>query len=171
MGNCFKKIGIIFDRILDSLAFLAGSTVIFLMLCVSLNVIMRYAFNRPIVGVEDITEHLLLFVTFLGTAWVLRKEGHVAIDFLVIRWSPRTQAFCKIITSLLGIVICTTLTLYGLKVTLAYFQSKAYFSSVLQFPKAPIFVVIPIGSFLLLIQFVRRAARTIEEIRSNTKET
>jgi TRAP-type C4-dicarboxylate transport system permease small subunit len=158
-----------FDRFLDGLAFLAGSMVVFMMLGVCLNVIMRYVFNRPIVGMEDITEHLLLFVTFLGTAWVLRKERHVAIDIIVARSSPRTQALCKIISAFLGIVICTTLTWYGLKVTWVDFQSKAYFSSVLQFPKAPIFVVIPIGSALLLIQFIRMAARAIGEIRSNTK--
>jgi len=141
------------------------------MLGVCLNVIMRYAFNQPIVGIEDLTEHLLLFVTFLGTAWVLRKNGHVAIDFIVVLFSDRMQAFCKIISALLGIVICATLTWYGLKVTWGYLQSEAYFSSVLQFPKAPIFVVIPIGSFLLLIQFIRMVARTIGEIRSNAKET
>jgi C4-dicarboxylate transporter, DctQ subunit len=161
-----KRLTVVFDRILDLLAFLVGSITIFMMIIVCVNVAMRHFFNRPIVGVEEVTEQLLLFITFLGAAWVLRKEGHVAVDFIVVMLSSRTQAFLGIVSSLLGVIICAALTWYGLKVTWVNFQSEAYFSTLLQLPKAPIFVIIPIGSLLLLIQFVRRTAKNVASLKS-----
>ena len=159
-----KKLGKILDRILDFFSFLVCAIIVVITSAVCVNVIMRYVFNRPIIGVEEITEQLLLFITFLGTAWLLRKEGHVSVDFVVIKLSPRTQAILGIIGSLFGVLISLALTWYGTKVTWANFVKGAYFSTILELPKAPFFAVIPLGSFFLLVQFLRRIASSIQKM-------
>ena len=87
-----KKLVYFFDWLLNSLSFLTGAIIFIVMMTVCLNVLMRYAFNRPIMGVEEITEYLLLLITFIGSAWLLREEGHVGVDILMVRLSPRMQA-------------------------------------------------------------------------------
>ncbi len=165
-----KKLGKVLDRILGFFSFLVCAIIVVITLAVCLNVIMRYVFNRPIIGVEEITEQLLLFITFLGTAWLLKNEGHVTVDFVVIRLSPRTQAILNIISSLFGVLISLALTWYGTKVTWANFVKGAYFSTILELPKAPFFAVIPLGSFFLLIQFLRRIVNTIQKMGPGTSK-
>jgi len=152
-----------FDHILDILASFSGIIIVMITIGVCVNVMMKYFFNQPIIGVEEITEQLLLFITFFGSAWLLRKEGHVSVDFLVVRLDPKTQAFLGFITSLFGIIISIALTWYGWKVTWINFIKKEYFPTILELPKAPIFIFIPLGSFLLLIQFIRRSVQNLKK--------
>jgi len=167
--NLHKKIGSFFDRLLNVSAVVTGTIIVLVMVAVCVNVIMRYLFNRPIAGVEEITEYLLLYITFIGTAWLLREEGHVRVDILLNRVKPKTLAFLSVISSLIGVLICGVLAWYGFKVTWVNFQQGAYFPHILEFPKAPILVIIPCGSFLLLIQFLRRTARSLQNLRSGEK--
>jgi TRAP-type C4-dicarboxylate transport system permease small subunit len=162
----FDKIGAVFDRTLDVFSFLVGAIITLIMLAVCLNVIMKFAFNQPIVGVEEVTEQLLLYITFMGTAWLLKKEGHVAVDFVLLRMRPKTRSFFGIVSCLIGILICAALTWYGFKVTWVNLRQGAYFSSVLELPKAPVFVIIPIGSALLFIQFIRLTAQNFKKFFS-----
>ncbi len=163
-----EKLASVFDTLLDFTSFLVGSVILFLMLAVSLNVLLRYIFDRPISGVEEITEYFLLFVTFIGAAWLLRDEGHVTVDILMGMLTPKKQALLNSVSSMVGIIISSTLLWYGGRVTLSSFREEAYFSSILEFPKAPIFGIIPIGSLLLLVQFVRRALQNIKAWRSDS---
>ena len=161
-----KSIAFYFDWVLDFLALVAGAIIIFTMLGVCVNVIMRYFFNRPIVGVDEVTGYLLLYVTFLGAAWLLKNEGHVAVDFVVLRFGPKGRAFISIVSSIIGIVICLALVWYGSKVTWESYKTHGYLGTVLEIPKAPIFLLIPLGSLLLLIQFVRQLFAKIREFRN-----
>lgn len=168
--SLFSKLGALFDRGLDGLSFAVGAIITLIMLAVCLNVIMKYAFNQPIVGVEEVTEQLLLYITFMGTAWLLKKEGHVAVDFVLVRLRPKAQSFFGLLSCLIGILISTALTWYGAKVTWGNFRQGAYFSSVLELPKAPVFAIIPIGSALLLIQFIRLSAQKFRKFSAPEEE-
>jgi len=164
-----KKAASFFDWILDSLSVLIGAITLIVMFSVCVNVIMRYAFNRPIMGVEEITEHLLVFITFFGSAWLLRKEGHVKVDVVLVMLNRKTQACLELITSVLGIAVCVTMIWYGWKVTWVNFVEKQYFPTILELPKAPVLAFIPLGSLLLLVQFIRRSAINLREMMSSEK--
>jgi TRAP-type mannitol/chloroaromatic compound transport system permease small subunit len=100
-------------------------------------------------------------MTFLSTAWVLKNEGHVANDLFLTRLSTRNQFLFNAITSVLGVIICLSLTWFGAAVSWEKLQSGAYQPTPIETPDFPIFVIIPIGSFLLSIQFMRRAHRNL----------
>jgi TRAP-type C4-dicarboxylate transport system permease small subunit len=155
----------LFDRFLDVSPVISGIIIVLIMLAVCANVIMRYFLNRPIVGIDEISEYLLLFITFIGSAWLLREEGHVGVDILLIRLSNKSNAFLGIFSSLIGIFICLILIWFGSKVVWINFQRGSYFPSLLEIPKAPVLAIIPLGSFLLLLQFLRRTARNVQEWR------
>ncbi len=163
-----EQIAASFDRLLEILAYVSGGIILMTMVGVCLNVIMRYFFNRPIVGADEVTGYLLLYVTFLGTAWLLKDEGHVAVDFVVLKLQLRKQIFLHVVTSILGVIISAALVWYGSKVTWKSYITHAYMGTILEIPKAPILVLIPVGSFLLLIQFIRRTFVNIRKLRSGT---
>ena len=160
----------IFDKFLDITAYFVGCVILCLMFAVCLNVIFRYFFDHPITGVEEITEYFLLIITFIGSAWLLREEQHVKVDILFVMITPIKELFLNIVNSCIGIFISLILIWYGTKVSWEHFQSHAYFSSILEFPKAPIFSVIPIGSVFLLIQFIRRALHNYADWKSQKEQ-
>lgn len=158
----------IFDRILNVLAFLAAATIIFTMLLVTAEVVMRYFLNLSLVWGVEITEYLLLYMTFLGTAWLLKREGHVKVEILASQLNPRAQTLLSIITSILGAMMFLVITWFGAEVTHDHWvRHVVYPETVTGVPKAVILAVIPAGSFLLFIQFLRRTYRYLESWRAS----
>jgi len=151
-----SKIALIFDRVLNILAFAAGTILILAMLSVIIGVVARYCFERPQIWVIECTEYSLLFVTFLGTAWLLREEGHIKVESVLARLNPKTQRIINIVTSATCAIIFFIITLYGVKTTWTYVKLNYHLPTILAPPQYIIIAIIPLGSSLLLIQFLRR---------------
>lgn len=147
----------VFNRLLDGTVIVSAGILIFIMLSVSIDVLRRYLFNQSFVWVTQISEYGLVYITFLGAAWLLREEGHVYMETVVEMLGRKSQAFLSIVVSLIGIVVSFFFTLYGLLVTLDHLRRGVYEPTLLQLPLAPVLAVIPFGSLLLLVQFIFRA--------------
>ena len=149
-----KKIKSVFDAVVNALAFFGALLIVLIMVCVTTDVVMRYFLNRPIFWVAELAEYALLFITFTGTAWVLKHDGHVKIDILTGQLTEGKGWVLEIVVSIIGIFICAVLTYFGAVVAWDHFERGIYNPSLLSFPKAPLLAVIPLGTFLLLVQFV-----------------
>ncbi len=136
------------------------------MLAVDAQVVSRYFFNRPILGVLEFSEIGLLYITFLGAAWLLKKEGHVKIEMMLIRLKPRHQTVINIITSVICVIILLIITWYGSYITFEHYRQGIYRVSLLHTPTAPVLIIIPVGSFLLSIQFLRRTYGFIKKLEN-----
>lgn len=161
------KLDSVFNRIIDVMAGAACVILAFAFLSVCADVAMRYFLNRPMVWVVEITEESLLYITFLGAAWVLKREEHVRVDIVLNRLKLKTQAWLGIVSSIVGIVISLVLVYYGARVTWDQWVRGVYWTTTLSIPNAYYLVIIPIGSFLLLIQFLRRTRRQFGELRAS----
>jgi TRAP-type C4-dicarboxylate transport system permease small subunit len=162
------KVGHVFDRILDIGAILGAAIIVFSVLGVCVQVVMRYFMGEPLTWMIDVTALLLLDMTFLGAAWLLRKEGHVSMDMVMNRLNPRHQSLLNIITSIVSAIVLAVITWYGAKTTWIYFEMGYWMSTTLSTPKWLVLGIIPVGSFLLFIQFLRR---TYGYLRSRTSSS
>ena len=104
----------------------------------------------------EIVEYVLLYTCFLGGAWLLREEGHVKLDVLLSRLNPRNQALLNAVTSGLAAMLWLLLIWYTTGTTLKAHEMGHYMMTILETPKAPLYAIMPIGSFLLFVQFSRR---------------
>jgi TRAP-type C4-dicarboxylate transport system permease small subunit len=156
----------VFDRVISVFMFLAAVILAFLMISVCWDVMARTFVKRPLTWVLEFTEYGLLYMTFLSAAWVLRNEGHVTNDVFFARLSPKNQALFNTITSTVGAVVCLLLTWFGALVSWDKLQSGAYQPTPMEPPDFPIFAIIPLGFFLLSIQFIRRTHRHLKKWRA-----
>ena len=147
----------IFDHTLDFFAILAAAFLIYIALGVTTEVVLRKVLGRPIIWMAETAEYSLLWVTFLVAAWVLRSDGHVKMDLLLHNLNPKTQALINTVTSVVSIIICLALTWFSAQVTWGYFQTDYRINTFVRPPKFLIMLVIPVGSFLLSVQFLRRS--------------
>lgn len=150
-----------FDRVLDFMVFLAGILLVFVTVFVCLEVATRYFFNYPMGWVTEISSYILLFITFLVAAWVLREEGHVSMDFIIGWFSPKTRSFINALTSVVSSMVCLVLTLFAVRVTWNLYKTHYFTPTMLALPKFPLVAIIGFGSFLLFIQFIRRSLKYI----------
>jgi len=157
MMKLLKRAGVIFDHINNVLFWLAAILLIFSLFSVCFEVFMRYVLNQPTIWAVELTEHALVWITFLGTTWLLKRDGHVGIDFLVIRLKPKAQIILNSFNSVLCAIICGIVGCYSVLVVWYQFREGLTTPSVMELPLAPLYIIIPIAFFLLFIQFLRRA--------------
>ena len=155
MGS-MKKENSLFDRIISVPFAIAAVLIFFMMLSVTSGVLIRYFRGRPVSELFELTEYGLLFVTFLGAAWVLKKEGHARMDLLLVALNERNRALLNMVTSCICGILWGVIAWFGIKVTYDNFKIGFYLNTMLGPPLYPILAVIPVGSFLLFVQFFRR---------------
>jgi len=147
------------------MAFLAAILIIFSMLSVSVSVLMRYIIGKPIVGVNEINGYLLLHVTFLASAWIMRKDAHVKVDIVTNWLPPRAKAVVNIISALVCSVVMVVILIHGTIVSWDFWQRGVYNPSILMFPKALLIVVIPISCFFLAFVFMHKIVLAKNEFK------
>jgi TRAP-type mannitol/chloroaromatic compound transport system permease small subunit len=60
---------------------------------VFIDVVMRYAFNISFVFTQELEWHLFAFIFLMGAGYTLLKDGHVRVDIIYQRCSPKTKAW------------------------------------------------------------------------------
>jgi len=162
------KLDSLLDRLNSVMAWIAALAIIFMMFAISYAVMMRYVWNKPVPWIVEISSYLMLYITFLGTAWLQRKGGHVEVDLFTGRLKPRVRAAFKTITALGGAVVGFILAWKGSLVTVDYFQRDVTAIGILNTPQFLLMGIIPIGGFLLLVEFLLQAR---QQARLALKET
>jgi TRAP-type C4-dicarboxylate transport system permease small subunit len=159
-----KSLESFFDRILGIFLVLACIILSFVMLSVCLEVFLRYFLNRPQVWVIELSEYALLYITFLGAAWVLRSDGHVTVDLFTALMSSKNRAICSLASFIVCFMVSIILAVYGIRVTWDHLSHGIYNPTILEMPKAAILLVIPLGGITLLIQSIRGAIKSLRSI-------
>ncbi len=155
----------IFDDIMSFFTSLADFLVIFTMVVVCMEVVMRYFFKHSLMWVFETTSYSMLFITYLAAPWLLKEEGHTVMDLVSNRLRPRIQAMLNFITSIIGAFVCLVITWYGAETTLYLLRMGIREQSAVRPPSFILYIVIPIGSLLLSIQFLRRAHKHLNKWR------
>jgi len=167
----WKRVTAVFDRILNVFAILAGVLIIFMMLSVAAEVVMRYFFNRPIIWMLEINEYGLLWATFLSAAWVLKNDQHIKVDVVIERLSPRPHAMLGAINSILGAIACGALVWFSTQSSWDHYIRGAYNpGSILETPTAYVLAIIPLAGLLLSIQFLRRTCSYLDKWRVSSNQ-
>ena len=155
-NKLLTKLARIFDHILTVGSVLSAVLLVFIMLTISFDVILRYTLNQPLEWAVEISQFILVGMTFFATAWVLKRDGHVKMDQLFNYLSPRSQNILNIITSVLSAIACLIVVWYGALVTLDHYGTDDRYYTTLEAPKWPISAMVVVGFLLLLFQFLRR---------------
>lgn len=158
------------ERLSEPPAVLGGIACVIMIVIICYEVIMRYAFNSPS-GIEvEIVSYLLLFAVFLATAHTLRTDHHVRVDLVIERLSKRTQTKLSIITNILSLIYCAFLTQISYGLVLHAYRMKIQADTALGTLLFPIWLIIPVGSLLLCIQFIPKIYRAIVSLSTQDIE-
>jgi len=79
--------------------------IVALTVLIALDVVMRYFFNRPMLGAHELCEYMLLlsFFLFLTDCW--NVDTHVRMDIVYARTSKGVRRTCDVIIGIVGALL------------------------------------------------------------------
>ena len=86
----------LFDRFADVMGWIAGLLNLLMLVNVFYDAIMRYFFSTGSIALQEMEWHLFAIVFLFGIAYGLKEDGHVRVDVLYDRFSPRWKAIVNI---------------------------------------------------------------------------
>jgi TRAP-type C4-dicarboxylate transport system permease small subunit len=134
-----------------------------LMLLTFADVMLRGFFNKPIPGTFEISQYILAIFILLGAAYTQQVKGHVGVDFLTSRLSPRLRVACQILTTLLSLFIIAVVVWQG---WVEGITEKAV-SDQLRIPQYPFRVLVAVGGFLLWLELLIDLFGSFGKLRGN----
>jgi TRAP-type mannitol/chloroaromatic compound transport system permease small subunit len=94
------------DRFTEIVGRLAAWTGFALVVVMAGNVLMRYGFRTGSVALQELEWHLMAPVSLLCIAYAIKHDGHVRVDILYGRMSPRAQAWIDLASCLAALALC-----------------------------------------------------------------
>ena len=159
------KLVVVHEGAVRIMAVIAACLIVFLMVMISIDVVARYFFNAPSAWVFEVTEFTLLYIPFLGMAWLVRRAdgGHVRIDIVIAALSPKAQAFFNCLAAFLAAIPCGLIGYYAFGATIALYQRDAATNGLYPMPLYLLVVVIVVGLLMTMIEFVRKGRQHYKE--------
>lgn len=115
------------------------------------NVALRYLTNQSIEWAEEVSRHLMIWLTFLGAGPVLRYGGHIAVENLQDSLSKTMAVAVRVFIAILLFGFFGFMVWYGwLYMGRTMFQLTA----ATQVPFAYIYAAMPVGGILLIIHWL-----------------
>jgi TRAP-type C4-dicarboxylate transport system permease small subunit len=119
----------------------------------------------PIPGSFELTEFMLAVIVLTAIGHTQVKEGHISIDLVVGRFSPRVRAIIDTVTNFLSLAMFALVTWRTITYAQLLYESNDV-SGVLRLPVYPFLVVAAIGSFMfclaMLSSFLHSLRRTVK---------
>jgi len=149
-------------------ATLSGIVLLFLTFSTFVDVFLRYFFTRPSIWVTEVSSYLMLYITFLGTAYALQLGMHIKVTFIRDVFGTRTKRIIELGTSIFAMVFILGLLWQTSKMTWEAFRDDWVSPTLLSAPYAYIYVAMVFGTFMLFWTFLFHA---ILQFSGNPEET
>ena len=153
----------ILDRICSALAVVSALLLLFITFSIGYSIFARILKIPSPFWIVQFNEYSLLWLTFLGTAWVLSVDKHVSINIIVERLGVKSQKFVRLLNSLLGMALCAVLCGYGIFTTRETFIRGVIDVQAVDIPKALVLVIIPLGFLFTFLKFIHRFILILKE--------
>ena len=103
-----------FNKFSNIIGNIASVLLLLLLANVFFDVVMRYLFNDVSIGMQELEWHLYATIFLLGIAFTLKENGHVRVDLIYERLSPKKKAVIDIVGVLVFLLpFCLLITYYG----------------------------------------------------------
>ena len=154
------------SRLADSV----GRVILALMvLLITLDVVLRYFFNRPIKGSYELVQFLLVLLVFLGLAYIQTKKGHVSVSLISAKLSRRQRSVVGSATYLLCLIIFSLIS-WRCILQAETLRVSGTSSDTLSIPNFPFMWLVAFGSVLLCLVFLIDFIRSVDGVLKNCKQ-
>jgi TRAP-type mannitol/chloroaromatic compound transport system permease small subunit len=153
-----------FARIIDLVTENIGRAVSLIalpiMIIIAIEVVARYFFNHPTRWAWSVATHLFGVLSLFGGAYALLHGRHIRVEILYERFGSRLKLLSHILTAVCFLLFIGVLVWQGIEMAEMSIKSREVIRGIIHFPVYPLKTLLPIATFLLLLQgiaiFLRR---------------
>ncbi|WNC14692.1 TRAP transporter small permease [Brevibacillus brevis] len=119
-----------------------------MVVAVFLQVLFRFLLDQPLAWTEELARYLLIWITFLGSAYAMAIKAHIGTEYIQKFLSPLANKIVLAVAALLSIFF------FGVMVQQGYLlaaRSMTQTSPTLLVPMGYVYMVIPISGVLLIM--------------------
>lgn len=165
-----RSITAFLDKVSYWTARLACLITLLIMAALVREIVGRYFFNAPSLWVNEINQYLLCVLTMMGGAYCVFTDAHIRVDILWRRFSLKTQSVVELLTAVFPIVFLGIITWLGFVDSWEAIVKDKRSMSILAMPLWPSILAVPLGTGLMLLQFIARLARDILQLVTGKSE-
>ena len=144
----------------SALSYLGAFSLFTMMALTTVDVVGRYLFNRPITGVFEITEYLVLILIFSFIGYTQSQKGHVAVDILLPLLPAKLKKLIDVANHLVCLALMGLITWMGVEKALEL-REVGEASPNLQIPAYPFVFYLVLGCFVMCIELLRSIIQLI----------
>ena len=144
----------------SALSYLGAFSLFTMMGLTTVDVVGRYLFNRPITGVFEITEYLVLILIFSFIGYTQSKKGHVAVDILLPLLPAKLKKLIDVANHLICLSLMGLITWMGVTKALEL-RVVGEASPNLHIPAYPFAFYLVLGCFVMCIELLRSVVQLI----------
>lgn len=158
------------DRLSVACGVASGALMIFSAVMVLAEVVVRTAFDKTLYITEEYSGYLMAALTCLALAYTLKEKSHIRMTFLHTIVKGKMKAWVDLLAFFVGFLFCALLT---------YTTGDLFWDSILTNSRSmqisqtylaiPQFFM-PMGTFVMMLQFLAEIGRTILLIQSGRLE-
>ncbi|RFU71471.1 TRAP transporter small permease [Peribacillus saganii] len=143
---------------------IASILLIAMVAIICLSVFGRFLFNNPFAWSVEISEYMMVFITFFTASWILKNDGHVKLEIFVSKLNKSVQMYALIIAAVVGAIACSLLAWFSFNITINYFQRDIVLLKIIDMPHFIVIAPIFLGSLVMALRYISILIGTIEEM-------
>lgn len=153
------------DRLSDLGGYLSGVMMIAGFTLVIIEILIRGLFVKTLYITEEYTGYLMAGLTYLALAYTLKEDGHIRMTFIFHALSKRGGILIEIICLIIGLLFSVLLTYITFGLFWDSVLSRTRAMSISETPLAIPQFFLPLGSFLMALQFVSETVKRFKALK------
>ena len=122
----------------------------------TLDVILRYVFNSPLIWGLELAEHLLILVFLFGILQCTRTDGNIRMDLVYLHMPERAKRYVMVLYCIIGVFIFYLLAGKAMG-EIPFLSSIPEVTEYLELPIAGYYALIVAISAMMILYFALRA--------------
>lgn len=135
----------------------------------TINVILRYFFQTSFFWAEEVTNYMVVWITFLGSAMCIRYGMHVSVDMVLQYGSARLKQYITLMVTIISILFTALLTGVGV-ILVRDFVASGQVTLALRIPMFVPYLAIPVGAFLMTLEYIEQLGLVLRPLAKEGEE-
>ena len=131
-----------------------------------MDVIGRYAFNKPLVGAWETSEVWLALLVFFGWGYTQLNKGHVTVEIITVHLSAKARAILNVVTGFMALVIFI-LVVWQAAVYAMRTLDQGMVIAVINWPLGPFQFFVCLGALLLCLVFILQIIQSCLSLKAS----
>ncbi len=166
--NTLKKLAHVYNKLEE---YALVYTLVFSVIIISLQVIMRSFFNSSLSWSEEAAKYLFVWLIWLGTSIAAKDQSHISLEIVSGRLRGRVKTVIAILVKLIWVSMCIFLLVNGIEIVQSMIGRGKTASAMSWLKVWVVYLAIPVSQGVLSIRILSQMVQDIKNLIHPEKPT